>query len=367
MRALIINSVCGVKSTGRICIEIAEQLELQGYECKIAYGRENVPAQYKKYAVRIGNNIDVKMHALQTRIFDNTGFASKGSTLKFLKWAEAYNPDLVWLHNLHGYYINIEMLFDWIKKRPYMQIKWTLHDCWSFTGHCTHFTMVKCEKWKGKCMNCPQKREYPASYFMDRSEINYIKKKKLFTGIENLTLITPSKWLANLTRESFLAKYPVQVKNTLIDTNVFKPTPSDFKESHGLDNKKIILGVASVWGEKKGFNDFLKLAELLNENFVIVLVGVTKKQIKQFAQNMIGITRTNNPKELAMIYSAADVFFNPTYEDTYPTVNLEAKACGTEVVTYNTGGSVESVEPNRVVPQGDLDAVKEIIYRITNN
>lgn len=145
MKVLFINSVCGIGSTGRICTDLAQQLEAEGNEVKIAYGRKGtVPEQFQKYAVRIGTDFDCKMHAIQTRLFDTHGFGSKRATKEFLKWAEEYKPDLLWLHNLHGYYINVEMLFDWIKKHPEMQVKWTLHDCWAFTGHCSHFTMVKC-------------------------------------------------------------------------------------------------------------------------------------------------------------------------------------------------------------------------------
>lgn len=365
MKVLFINSVCGIRSTGRICTDLAMAFEKDGHECKIAYGRETVPEKYVKYAVKIGTDIGVKTQVAQSRLLDNVGFTGKKSTAKFLEWADKYNPDLLWLHNLHGYYINIEMLFEWIKMRPDMQVKWTLHDCWAFTGHCTYFSMIGCEKWKSHCFDCPQTKEYPTSYFVSRCKSNYDRKKKAFTGVNNMELITPSKWLANLAKESFLGEYPVEVRYNTIDTNIFKPRESDFRSKYGLGNKKIILGVAAIWDKRKGLEDFIRLSGMLDKNkYHIVVVGVTDNQLKGLPEGILGIQRTNNAIELAEIYTAADVFINTTYEDNYPTVNLEAKACGTPVITYNTGGSVESVDSDKIVEQGDLEAVCELIERI---
>ncbi len=364
MKILFINSVCGIGSTGRICTTMAQEYESQGHEVKIAYGRaENVPEQYKKYAVRIGKTIDMKLHAVRTRILDEHGLGSIQATRKFLKWADDYNPDLLWLHNIHGYYINYELLFAWIKRRPNMQVKWTLHDCWAFTGHCSHFTMVKCEQWLTHCSYCPQTRRYPASYGRDNCKANFDRKRAAFTGVKNMTLITPSQWLADLTRQSFLKEYPVEVHYNTIDTNVFKPTPSDFRERYGLQDKFIVLGVANVWHERKGLNDFLKLAEMLDDRYAIVLVGLSKKQTENLPPRIIGIEKTNNPKELAAIYTAADVFFNPTHEDNYPTVNLEAEACGTKVITYDVGGCKETIEDEKgtVIDEGDLKRLDQLI------
>ncbi len=346
MKILMINSVCGIRSTGRICTDIADELVSEGHEVKIAYGREIVPEKYKKYAVTIGTNLDQKFHGLRTRLLDEHGFGSKRATERFLKWAEAYSPDLLWLHNIHGYYINVEMLFEWIKKHPDMQVKWTLHDCWAFTGHCTHFMVEKCEKWKTHCAECVQKQRYPSSLLKDNCQNNFDRKKAAFTGVKNLKLITPSQWLADLVKQSFLREYPVEVHHNTIDTSVFKPTPSDFRNQYHLQGKKVILGVASAWGERKGLNDFIKLSEMIDDRYAIVLVGLNEKQIKRIPEKIIAIGRTNNAKELAEIYTAADVFFNPTYEDNYPTVNLEAEACGTPVVTYCTGGAPETIHRN---------------------
>lgn len=354
MKILLINSVCGIGSTGRICADLAQEYEAKGDEVKIAYGRRAyVPEKYQKYAVRIGKDFDVKWHGIVSRLFDGHGLGSKSATKKFLKWAEEYKPDLLWLHNIHGYYINYELLFEWIEKHPEMEVKWTLHDCWTFTGHCSHFTFVKCYKWKTHCENCPQKKRYPASLFLDRSKQNFNRKKRAFTRVKNMTLITPSKWLADLVKQSFLKEYPVEVRYNTIDTNVFKPTPSDFREKYALQNKKVVLGVASPWNDRKGLNDFLWLSEQLNDSYKIVLVGLSQKQLETLPKNIIGIARTNSPQELAEIYTAADVFVNPTYEDNYPTTNLEAQACGTPVITYRTGGSPESVPEENVVEYGD--------------
>ena len=362
----MINVVCGIRSTGRICTDLAMELESYGHEVKIAYGREYVPEQYQKYAMRIGTNVDVKLHSIKSRLLDGAGFGSKKATKKFIEWIKEYNPDVIHLHNIHGYYINVEVLFNYLKVCG-KKIIWTLHDCWAFTGHCANFTMIKCEKWKNKCLNCPQKLSYPKS-FIDCSNRNYERKKKLFTQVPNLLIVTPSKWLANLVKYSYLKEYPVNTVNNGIDINIFKPTPSDFRNKLELQNKKIILGVSNVWDIRKGFNDYLKLSKVIDETYFIVLVGVNKKQLKKLPKNMIGITRTNNAKELAEIYTSADVFFNPTYEDNYPTVNLEARACGIPVITYNTGGSPESAgDECIVIEKGDIKGVLSVINMLVKD
>ena len=256
------------------------------------------------------------------------------------------------------------MLFAWIKKHPEMQVKWTLHDCWAFTGHFSHFTAVKCEQWKIRCSYCSQLRRYPKCYAMSNVGRNFDRKKAAFTGVSNMELIVPSHWLEGLVKQSFLKEYPIEVVYNTIDTNIFKPTPSDFRKRYGLQGKKIVLGVASVWDERKGLNDFIKLAQMLDDHYVIVLVGLTEKQIKQMPKKILGIKRTNSTRELAAIYTAADVFVNLTYEDNYPTVNLEAQACGTPVVCFNSGGVCETIpsdEVGKIVERGNVDAAVEQI------
>ncbi len=345
MKVLLINSVCGIGSTGKICGALAEEYTQNGHEAKIAFGRDGfVPEQFQKYAVRIGDDLDVKLHAIRSRLLDDHGFASVSATKKFLKWAEEFDPDLVWLHNLHGYYINVKLLFDWIKSRPNMQVKWTLHDCWAFTGHCVHFSFAGCSKWKTGCFDCPEKCVYPASALRDNSKQNYQRKKAAFTGVKNMTLITPSQWLADLVKQSFLKEYPVEVCHNSIDSNIFKPTPGDFRKKYHLEDKKIILGVASVWTERKGLDDFFQLARMLKEDQVIVLVGLNEKQQQNLPQNIIGINRTNNATALAEIYTAADVFVNPSREETFGMTTLEAVSCGTHAIVYAGTACEETVQ-----------------------
>lgn len=357
MKVLIINSVCGIRSTGRICTELADRFAEQGDEVRIAYGRmDEVPEKYQKYAVRIGTKWDCVFHMLRTRIWDEHGFGSVRATRRFLQWAEDYQPDLVWLHNIHGYYINVKMLFDWIKKHPDMQVKWTLHDCWTFTGHCSHFTAVRCEQWKTHCQNCPQLRRYPACYGKGNVYRNYERKKAAFTGVKHMELITPSQWLADLVKQSFLKKYQVTVHYNTINTDVFKPTPSDFRERYGLQNKFIVLGVASTWDERKGLLDFYQLAQMLDERFVIVLVGLREKQIKKLPDGILGIKETKDAGELAKIYTAADVFVNPSIEETFGLTAVEAQACGTPAIVYENTACEEIAQKDvsrnsRVVPQ----------------
>lgn len=368
MKVLLINSVCGIKSTGRICTDLAKKFDEAGHEVKIAYGRECVIEEYQNYAVRIGTDLDNKISAIHTRFTDKHGFANKKATKKFLAWAEEYHPDLLWLHNLHGYYINIELLFQWIKSHPEMQVKWTLHDCWAFTGHCSYFTAVKCEQWRKHCLYCLQKKEYPSSIIKDNCRKNFDRKKIAFTGVNNMILITPSQWLADLVKLSFLGEYSVEVHYNAIDTNVFKPTTGDFRKRYGLQDKIVVLGVASTWSKRKGLEDFIKLSTMLDDRYSIVLVGLSKKQERHVPEKIVKISRTDSAKELAEIYTAADVFVNLTYEDNYPTVNLEARACGKKVVTYNSGGSPESAGADAfIVESGDIVSIANEIMKEFGN
>lgn len=361
MKLLEINVCSGCKSTGRIASDIAKGFVALGHEAMIAYGRGYLDCGIQTYKISSSN--EVKLDALKTRIFDNAGFNNKRATKRFIEWVQAYDPDIIHLHNIHGYYINAELLFQYLKKSN-KRVIWTLHDCWSFTGHCAHFDYTKCEKWKNGCHSCPLKKEYPASLLLDRSKRNYEKKKALFTGVPNMTIVTPSNWLADLVKQSFLREYSVEVVHNGIDLQSFKPTDSDLRARYGLENKKILLGVASPWSKKKGFDDFIRLSQMLSEDYRIVLIGLNEKQLERCTPQMIGIQRTDSKRELAAWYTAADVFVNTTYEDTYPTVNLEAQACGTPVITYRTGGSTESVPQNYVVEQGDLEALCEKIGQV---
>ena len=359
----MINSVCGIRSTGRICTDLADALEKQGHEVKIAYGREEIPDKYRKYGVRIGSNFDVTLHGIKSRLFDKSGMGSKSATKKFIEWVRKFDPDAIHLHNIHGYYINIEVLFSYLKSFK-KQVIWTLHDCWAFTGHCTYFSYIECNKWKTGCFECPQKREYPSSLVCDFSSENYRAKRELFSGIEKLEIVTPSKWLAFLVKDSFLKCYNTTVINNGVDGSVFTPKNGNVRKHFNLENKKVILGVAAVWNKRKGLDTFIKLSRRLDDAYRIILVGLSSKQIKKLPPNIIGIERTNNSNELAELYSIADIFVNPTLEDNYPTTNIEAIACGTPVITYKTGGSPESARGyGIVVEKNDVESLLDSIER----
>lgn len=366
MKVLQINTVCGTGSTGRIATDIHRILIDQGHESYIAYGRG--AAIGCDMAIRIGNSYDLYMHVLLTRMFDRHGFGSRRATRAFIETIDRLDPDVIHLHNVHGYYVNIDILFEFLKSTS-KPVVWTLHDCWPFTGHCSHFEYANCNKWVRGCHSCPLIQEYPRSALKDNSKRNYLEKMQLFGGIEDLTIITPSRWLKNLVERSFLKEYPIKVIHNGIDIETFQPETSDFRQKLGLADKFIILGVAGIWGRGKGYNQFLTLAETVEADEVIVLVGVTDKQKADLPRNVIGIKHTTKSKELAYIYSAADVFVNPTREDTFPTTNLEALACGTPVITYDVGGAKESIDESTgiVVESQDICALRGCINEVKKN
>ena len=363
-KILQINSVVNSGSTGRIAEEIGQTAIAAGWESYIAYGRNNRPSQSE--LIKIGNDWDIRMHGLQTRLFDRHGLGSKSATRELIGKIDKIKPDIIHLHNIHGYYINIEILFKYLQETN-IPVIWTFHDCWPITGHCSYFTFVGCEKWKNQCFSCPQKTSYPASWLIDRSEKNFILKKQLFTSLSNLTLVPVSEWLSGILKESFLRDYPIKIIHNGINTDVFKPSAGDaFRTKHHLENKFILLGVANMWSPRKGLRDFIALNNLLDNDYQIVLVGLTKKQIEQLPDNMLGIERTESVDELAEIYAASDVYVNTTYEDNFPTTNLESLACGTPVITYKTGGSPEAIDEltGIVVEQGNISKLMEAINQI---
>lgn len=362
MNVLQINSVCGFGSTGRIMTDLHEALILNGFQSRVAYGRESksIPG-----AVRIGNRFDNYLHVLATRLFDKHCFASKNATINFLKSIDNCKPDLVHIHNLHGYYIHIGLLLEYFSKSK-IPIVITLHDCWAFTGHCAYFDSVGCEKWKVGCYQCPLLQQYPTSWLFDRSKLNYSLKKQLFSRLKKVFFVCPSKWLANLVDQSFLNNFSVSTINNGIDLSTFSPMRNDFRKRHNLNDKYLILGVSSVWSERKGFDHFLKISQNLEANEKIILVGLNKKQIGSLPSQVLGLLKTNNIQELAEIYSACDVFVNPTLEDNFPTTNLESLACGTPVVTFNSGGSSESLDETCgiVIPRDNIEMLMEGIRRV---
>lgn len=354
-------------SVGRIAEQIGEKIIGQGWDSTITFARNNFPSKSK--TIRIGTMKDVYWHVLTTRIFDNHCFESKRATRKLLDEISRLNPDIIHLHHLHGYFINIEILFDFLRefKKPMV---WTFHDCWSFTGHCAHYEYVECSKWLTGCYSCPQKREYPKSILFDRSKQNYADKKRIFNSVENLTIVPVSKWLEGEVRKSFLKNHNIVTIQNGIDLEKFYPRENsdEIFERYNIGGKKIILGVASTWDKRKGLEYFFKVAEMLPENLQIILVGLSESQLKSLPPKIIGIKRTESIDQLAELYSVASVFVNPTLEDTYPTTNLEAIACGTPVITFKSGGSPESVNDATgvVVEKGNIAELLQEILKITD-
>lgn len=334
-----INSECGRGSTGKIAVSISNLLSKNGIENYIYYSG-NHRSDYPLGRM-IAGKYSIRIHQLLSRFFGDQGFHSYFATIKLVKELELVDPDIIILHNLHGYYLHLPTLFDYIRRfnKP---VYWVLHDCWPFTGHCTHFIVNKCCKWQTECATCDQQNKYPYSWFFDRSRELFRRKKEMLTGIQNLTLIAPSQWLANHVQKSFLKEYPVHVINNGIDLSVFNPTESDFRARYQIENKIMLLGVASCWSNYKGLDVFVELAHRLDsDRYQIVLVGTDEDIQRKLPSNIVSIRRTENQPQLAQIYSAADIFINPTREDNYPTVNMEALACGTPVITFDTGGAAE--------------------------
>lgn len=358
MKILLINSMCGSGSTGRIVVDLYNKIKEQGDTAKVAYGIGRASGVPQEDIFRITNRAGYYLHNILAKITDRTGLYSSIETRRLVRWIRKYDPDLVHLHNLHGYYINYRILFNYLAKHN-KKVVWTLHDCWSFTGHCAHFVKVKCDGWENGCLKCKNINIYPKSYFFSNSNRNLVLKKQLLTNIHQMTIVCPSQWLAEIANNTFLNVHTIKVINNGIDLSVFYQEKGDFRNNLGLEDKKILLGVASNWNQAKGFDDFIALSEMINDDTVIVLVGVTINQKKQLKENMIGILSTQNIDELRMIYSESDVFLNLTYEDTFPTVNMESLACGTPVITYRTGGSGEIVNDScgRIAKVGDLDDV----------
>ena len=364
---MIINTVCNSGSTGRISAEIASLAQQRGHNVCFAYGRGSHPDDIQGY--KIGNRIDFICHVLLNFVFGKSGFGSRIVTKRFLNWLKKNQPDIINIHNLHGFYIHVGMFFDYIKAND-IPVVWTLHDCWSFTGQCAHFDYVGCDKWKRGCYKCPIFRtEYPYSLFCDNSEKNYIDKRRVFTGVKNLIIVTPSEWLSNLVKDSFLKEYEVKIINNGIDLNKFriirddKSLISELREQNNIsEQKKVVLGVANVWTERKGLNSFYQLANILPEEYIIVLVGISTRIAKtiknKYRGKIIGIKHTESIDELVCWYNLADVFVNPTLEDNFPTTNIEALACGTPVVTYKTGGSPESIDDNCGIVVDRADVVE---------
>lgn len=369
-RVLFLNTVAGKGSVGRIVTGLSTALKERGSESLICLGRWDSPAGHEVY--RIGNERDVYIHGVLSRLTDRHGLYSSDATKKLIEKIREYDPDIIHIHNVHGYYVNYQLLFSFLKNEYAMKeghrIIWTLHDCWTFTGHCVHFEYAGCMRWKEGCHDCPEKKQYPASLLLDNSKDNYRLKKEAFNGIRNLTIVTPSEWLKDRVKESFLKEYPVITVPTGIDLNVFKEQKTGIRERYGIGEKTLLLGVANPWRERKGFDDFLKLADAAGDNTVIAMVGLNKSQVSRASahRNIITVMKTDSIREMAEWYSAADIYVNLTYEDTFPTTNLEAMACGTPVITYRAGGSPEALteESGIVTEVGDIEGVLKAVREL---
>ena len=355
-------------STGSIMRKLHAGLIERGVDSYTFWGRRHETID--SHMQCCSTKPEVCLHGAMTRLFDRMGFYSKRDTARLLKRLDEIDPDVVHLHNIHGYYVNIEMLFDWLASHR-CQVRWTLHDCWALTGHCAYFTYVKCAQWQFRCAYlkpCPQLDTYPKTISKFNCARNFEDKRRIFTSVppERMTLISPSQWLADLVSQSFLKDYPVEVRHNTIDKAVFKPTPSDFRERSGVGNRFMVLGVASPWTERKGLSDFVRLAgELDSDRFAVVLVGLSEKQIKQLSKQLVALPKTENSESLAEAYSAADVFVHPGVEETFGMTVAEAQACGTPVVVTEGSACAEIADPAMatIIP-ADLSTLKATIVNL---
>lgn len=362
MKVFIINAV-PYGSTGRIMFDLADHLKNNGHDVLCTSGFTWRSSDREDFFIT-SNIVEKQVHTIFAKTTGRIGGFSHIATLKLIKKLKEFEPDVIHLHNLHGWFVNLKILFDFIKKRN-IPVVWTLHDCWAFTGHCPHYAMIECEKWKDGCYDCPQYKSYPRTYF-DFSKKMYREKKKIFTEVENLTVVTPSKWMASQVEQSFLKDYDVKVINNGIDIEKFSIGETTIKNQLGIDGKFMVLGVAYDWNDKKGLDVFISLAKTLGEEFKVVLVGTNEKTDMLLPDNIISIHRTQDQQQLVEIYRAADVMINPTREDTFPTVNIEALACGTPVITFDTGGSPEIIDETSgsTIYGQDTDSMRMEIIKV---
>ena len=363
-RILQINTVAVNGSTGRIVEGIGKCAIQRGYESVVAFGRA-CHSESSSRMIRIGNEFDVIKHALLTRLLDRQGLESRRATKKLIADIDKSLPDIIHLHNIHGNYLHYPTLFEYIKVRK-IPLVWTLHDCWAMTGHCVHFTAVNCNKWKSACYQCPRLSSYPKSWFWDRSALNYECKKSSFTSVPDMHVVTVSDWLKTVVQESFLSDFPIRTIHNGIDVSSFYPRETEdiIKNKYNLNGKFVILGVATGWSRENGLYEFIELSKRLPDSFAIVLVGVDDSVKSILPKGIIGINRTDSVDELAMLYSAADIFINGSFEETFGLVTAEALACGTPVIVYDSTACAEIVNSKvgYIVPVGDLDQIIDCIY-----
>jgi len=359
MKIVQINVSYGRGSTGKICLGIAELLHKNGFDNRTLYSSAGVDSPF---GIKYTDIKYMKFQALRSRVLGTYGFHSVKATGALISEIDKLAPDIVHIHNIHSHDCNFEMLMSYLKEK-HIKTVWTFHDCWCFTGYCTYFDIVNCDRWVDGCHDCPQRKQY--SWFFDKSAELYRLKKEALKGLD-LTVVTPSVWLANLVKLSFLSACPVKVINNGIDLGIFKPTVCDKKILDKKAGERIVLGVALGWEARKGLDVFVSLSKTLPSNYRIVLVGTNGSIDKTLPGNILSIHRTHDQHELAALYSVADVFVNPTREENYPTVNMEAIACGTPVVTFRTGGSGEMLDETcgSVVDRDDIASLEKEIIRI---
>lgn len=365
---LQINTVANIGSTGRIAEKIGNLAIDEGWSSYIAYGRN--ARESKSHLIRIGGMTDIYAHVLGSKILDGHGLFSRRATKNLIKEIETIHPDVIHLHNIHGYYLNYPLLFEYLASKN-IPVVWTLHDCWAYTGHCVYYSSVKCERWKTGCFDCPKKRSYPDS-IIDCSKSNYQLKKKCFGLVNNLTIVPVSCWLGSEVKESFLRKNTIHVIQNGINLNVFYPRDNvkcNIREKYGIDDRFMILSVATKWHQDNGFYDFLELRKKLDTKYLIVLVGVSEHQKEILPEGIIGIPRTENMDELAELYTTADIAITTQIEATFGLVTVEAMACGTPVIVYNSTACPEVVtkQTGFVIPPKNIDAMKNCIMDYATN
>ena len=365
MKIVEINGT-NYSSTGNIALNIAKKAREEGFEVYTCCKNSLKSGQFKyDNQIVIGSRYERLISEQLAQLSGLSGSFNWLGTRQFINKLEEIKPDLVHLHIMHDTYINLEMLFKYLSRNK-IPVVWTFHDCWAFTGKCPYSEMDKCDKWKSGCYKCPQIKKYPESYFMDMTKPLWRKKNRMFNSIENLTIVTPSEWLSDYVKESFLKSHDLRVINNGINLDVFKPVQSDFRKKYNVEDKCLLLGVGYNWSPRKGLDSFIELSKRLDDRFRIVLVGTNDKIDEILPDNIISIHRTYNQEELVEIYSSCDLFVNPTMEENFPTVNIEAIACGLPVITYKTGGSPEIIDETcgKVVEKGDIDELYEGIMDI---
>ena len=363
MKVLLINSVCGFGSTGGTCVDIANFLESQGHECFIAYGQGTTT--YKK-SFKIGGKLENHWHNIYySRLLGKQGYGSHNGTKALISFIEKYNPHIIELHNLHGNYLNLNLLFEFLRNFK-GKIQWTLHDCWAFTGKCAYFSDANCFKWQTSCHTCPQLKTYPPSLFLDQTEVLFRDKKEWIHNLPNLKVVTVSNWLNEQVQKSYLNKFPIHTIHNWINHEVFKPSEIQ-KNEFGLDTYKfIVLGVSAGFNSAKSkLQDFIALSKMFQEDMQLVLVGSLDRGTV-IPSNIIHIKYVQGKENLAALFSLAQVYVHLSTEDTFGKVTAEAMCCGTPVVVYDATAMPEIVGEGcgYVVPPRDIKAVYESILEI---